>query len=75
MSRYITVSADVDVYLDEIDTDDLMEELESRGVMLGADSPEDNNEMLTKIWELRRLGKPFDRELDQLIYSVLGKGV
>ena len=75
MSRYITVSADVDVYLDEIDTDDLMEELESRGVMLGADSPEDNNEMLTKIWELRRLGKPFDRELDQLIYSVLGKVV
>lgn len=33
---YVTVSVDVDVDLDEIDTDELKQELESRGAETGA---------------------------------------
>lgn len=66
VETYITV----DVDLADIDTDDLVEELENRGQNVGGD-----NELLMRIYELRRTGKPFDRELDAYIYEVLGKVV
>ena len=75
MSRYVTVSTDVDVYLDEIDTDDLIEELERRGRDYntnGVDADE-MRELLEKIWYNRRIGKDYQSELDKLIYGVLGK--
>lgn len=73
--RTIYTEVEVDVDLDEFDTDDLIEELESRGHLVSSDSGEDHNEILVKIWELRRLGKDYDRELDELIYKVLGKAI
>lgn len=76
MSRYVTVSTDVDVYLDEIDTDDLIEELESRGRdynTKGVDADEMRG-LLEKIWLKRREGREdYQSELDKLIYGVLGK--
>jgi hypothetical protein len=75
MSRYVTVSTDVDVYLDEIDTDDLIEELESRGRdynTRGVDA-DAMRELLEKIWLNRREGRDYESELDKLIYGVLGK--
>jgi hypothetical protein len=69
----VYTEVEVDVDLDEFDTDDLISELEERGYIIGGKNAEDSNEVLVKIWELRRLGKPFDKELDQLIYSILGK--
>lgn len=71
--KTISTYVDVDVDLEEFDTDDLIEELESRGHMVSDDNGSDHNEILVKIWELKRMGKPFDRELDDLIYKVLGK--
>ncbi len=74
---YITVSADVDArdVLDELDTDDLIEELERRGLdynTKGVDADEMRG-LLEKIWMNRRTGKDYQSELNALIYGVLGK--
>lgn len=68
---YTTVNVDVDVDLGDFDTEDLVEELENRGV--GGASTAQSTEMLEKIWLLRRMNKPFEAELDQLLWLALGK--
>lgn len=75
MSRYITVSTDVDIYLDEIDTDDLVEELETRGINFNNRYADGNTmqNILSEIFELKRNGKDFSRQLDELIYQGLGR--
>jgi len=70
---YKTIYTEVDVDLSEFDTDDLLEELESRGKSLGVSSSFSTTELLEKIWILRREGKEYQTELDSLIYNVLGK--
>ncbi len=77
MANYKTIYTEVqvDVDLQEFDTDDLIEELESRGSGYntnGVDADE-MRQVLEKIWLNRREGKDYQRELDQLIYGVLGK--
>lgn len=76
MSRYKTVYTEVEVDMSEIDTDDLIEELESRGVdynTKGVDADE-MRLLLASIWQKRRLGNnDYQQELDRLIYGVLGK--
>lgn len=73
----VTVYTDVevDVELSEFDTEDLIEELESRGHMISkeGDYETDNQELLTTIWEKRRTNKDYQFELDRLIYNVLGR--
>ena len=74
---YITVSADVyarDV-LDEIDTDELIEELERRGKDYNTQDIDADamRGLLEKIWMNRRTGKDYQSELNALIYGVLGK--
>jgi hypothetical protein len=75
MSRYRTVTAEVEVELSDFDTDDLIEELESRGLdynTKGVDADE-MRLLLESIWYKRRLGNnDYQAELDQLIYGVLG---
>lgn len=66
VETYVTVEVD----LEDIHTDDLVEELENRGQNVAGD-----NELLMRIYELRRTGKSFDAELDNYIYEVLGKVV
>lgn len=71
--RYVT--AEVEVDLAEFDTDDLVEELESRGYdynTQGVDADE-MRLVLESIWQRRREGKDYQAQLDQLIYGVLGK--
>lgn len=71
--RYVT--AEVEVDLAEFDTDDLVEELESRGYdynTQGIDADE-MRLVLESIWQRRREGKDYQTQLDQLIYGVLGK--
>ena len=71
-----TVSVDVEVDMSEFDTDDLIEELESRGAdynTTGVDADE-MRVLLESIWQKRRLGNnDYQAELDRLIYGVLGK--
>ena len=61
----------VDIDLSEIDTADLIEELEIRKtdyVSLGG-----RLSLLESIWLKRRNGQPYDDLLDKLIYTELGK--
>ena len=74
MSKYKTVytEVEVDVELTDFDTQDLLDELESRGE-LPTEADFDAKELIEKIWQKRRLGKDnYQAELDQLIYQVLG---
>lgn len=73
VTRYVTVEAEVD--LADFDTDELIEELEHRGVDYntnGVDADE-VRELLEAIWLSRRRGVDYQRELDELIWGVLGK--
>ena len=75
MGRYTTVTAtvDVDIDLEEIDTDELIAELESRGEYVENMEPRDVKEMIETIWMKRRTNQSYDRELDDLIYQVTGR--
>ena len=74
---YISVNTDVyiDDILEELDTDDLIDELKRRGQdynTYGVDGDEMRN-LLEKIWLNRRNGKDYQADLDKLIYGILGK--
>jgi hypothetical protein len=62
---------EVDVDLSDFETDDLIEELESRGSAVMDYG--DGKEILNTIYEKRRLGQDYQTELDQLIWLGLGK--
>ena len=68
---YVTIEkyVDVEVDLDDFDTDELVEELQRRGE-IGNDLPKD---LLTAIWQKRRLGQNYEQELDDLIYNGLDR--
>jgi hypothetical protein len=70
---YITVNTDVDIDLYDIETDDLIDELERRGKETSKQLDFEHRELIEKIWMNRRTGKGYQAELDQLIYNVLGK--
>ena len=61
----------VEVELDDFDTEDLIEELERRGA--GGSEFGDGKELLEAIYQKRRLGQDYQAELDQLIWTGLGK--
>ena len=68
---YVTVEAEID--LSEIDLEDLIEELESRNAYENKTESELYRSLLTIIWQKRRAGNvSYDKELDTLIYNVLG---
>ncbi len=68
----VEVWTTVDVDLDDFSDDDLIEELERRG--LGAEASESTaTELIENIYLKRRLGKDYPVELEQLIYQTLGK--
>lgn len=70
MYKTIYTEVEVDVNLSDFDTDDLLEELESRGEWL----PGDSKAIAESIWLKRRVGRTdYEAELDQLIYASLGK--
>jgi hypothetical protein len=71
MYKTIYTSVEVDVDLSEFDTDDLIEELESRGA--GATDYGDGKEILQIIYEKRRMNKDYQQELDQLIWLGTGR--
>lgn len=71
MYKTIYTEVEVDVDLSKFDTDDLVEELESRGT--GTGDFGDGKEILQVIHEKRRLGQDYQAELEQLIWSGLGK--
>lgn len=81
MSNYITTNVDVDVYIadimEEIDDDDLIEELERRGLDMNSQFVDGDTmrRILTNLWLKRRNGQDYQKELNDLIYYGLGKVV
>ena len=73
MYRTITTEVEVDVDLGDFDTGDLLEELESRAE-LPVNGSHGAKDLLNAIWLKRRIGRTdYQTELDQLIYTGLGK--
>jgi hypothetical protein len=69
----VKVYAEVEVDITDFETDDLLDELESRGA-LPVENQYDANELLEAIWLKRRVGRTdYQTELDQLIYQCLGR--
>jgi hypothetical protein len=70
---YVTIEKyiDIDIDMEDFDTDDLVTELERRGA--GTTEYGDGKSILQAIYEKRRLGKDYQQELDQLIWLGLGK--
>lgn len=71
MSRYTTIYTDVEVCLDEFDSDDLIAELEARGY--ATEAGESVQEQLEAIYRKRVLGQDYTQELDALIYHGIGR--
>ena len=71
MYKTMYKEVEVDVDLSDFDTDDLIEELESRGA--GATDYGDGKEILQIIYEKRRMNKDYQQELDQLIWLGTGR--
>lgn len=72
----VEVWTTVDVELDDFDTDDLVEELEKRGLkILDSNVQGDGDSLIEKIWQARREGRPFDHLLDEYLYQVLGRAI
>lgn len=71
----VYTEVEVDVDLDSFDDDDLIEELERRGLDLNAKyiDGDQMRELLTQVWSKRRQGQDYQRELDQLIWYGIGK--
>lgn len=70
--RSVSVYKEIDVELNDFSDNDLVDELERRGkgLEIGAHS---SAELLTAIYEKRRLGKDYQIELDELIYQNIGR--
>jgi hypothetical protein len=64
---------EVEIDLEDFETDDLVEELERRGT--GTVEYGNGTEVLQTIYEKRRLGQSYQQELDQLIWLGLGRFV
>ena len=75
IGRTVTVDVDVDVDLENFDTDDLIDELERRGSDYNTQGVDGdlNRDILQQIWLKRRMNQPFEAELDQLIWNVVGR--
>lgn len=66
------INVDVDIDLDDISDDDLLDELQRRNLY---DHCQDKayKEILEKIYLKRVFGLGFEKEVDELIYKVLGR--
>ena len=73
----VYTEVEIDVDLDKFDDDDLMDEMERRGLDLNSKyiDGDQMRELLTQVWIRRRQGQDYQRELDQLIWYGIGKVV
>lgn len=74
---YIYKEVEVEIDIDDFDTDELIEELERRGIDYNTNGV-DGDEMrsvLEQVWQRRRQGQDYQHQLDQLIWGVLGRVV
>lgn len=70
--KTIYTEVEVDIEMSDFETEDLIDELESRGE-LPTEVHHHAKELVEQIYNHRQRGRDFGRELDQLFYAVLGK--
>lgn len=63
----------IDVDLEDFEDDDLIEELQSRGLSGLVNASSDTKSALMEVYLQRRLGLPYDHLIDKMIYDILGK--
>jgi hypothetical protein len=68
--RTVYTEVEVDVNMEDFTDEDILEEAEIRGLNIDGGN---YNELIEKIFQLRRLGKPFERELDEYLYMKTGR--
>jgi hypothetical protein len=61
---------EIDVDLNDFSDDDIYEEAIARNLFR---SDPDINQLITELYEKRRLGKDYQSELDKIIYETIGK--
>jgi hypothetical protein len=67
---YRTVNVDVEVDVDiDFDTEELIEELENRDVPLSTQT----KALVQTIYDKRMLKKDYQKDLDELVWEVLGR--
>lgn len=72
---YVTAEAEVWIDLEDFETEDLVEELKSRKASLPSSMQSANAlDLVNEIYMSKHVhGRDYDRLVDELIYSVLGK--
>lgn len=83
MYRTITTTVDVDVDLDEFDIEDIIEYLEENGYSVEGNASDEGisvsdklaevTDKLNVIYQKQRTNQDFSKELESLIYSVIGR--
>lgn len=75
MSTYVRKEVDVEVDLENFDTDELIEELSRRGHDYNTREVDGDHArtLLEAVYHQRRRNQSYDRALDQLIWYVLGR--
>ena len=73
MYKTIYTEVEVDVDLGVFSDEDLLDELAQRDLI--PDSHGDGNELIDKIFQLRRLGKNYEKELDEYLYFKTGRAI
>jgi hypothetical protein len=65
------------VDLDDFDDDELLEEVVARNLVIALSETEGSEtyQLITSIWNKRRLGVNYDADIDALIYHAIGKVV
>lgn len=69
VTKFVEVEVEVD--LADFETDELIEELESRDEMI--DMKYNIDSIVESIYNLKRNNRSYDKEVSDLIYNVLGR--
>lgn len=65
----IYTEVEIDVDLGDFESDDLIDELENRGIV----APDSVKEIIDSIYTKRKLGQDYERDIENLIYTALGR--
>ena len=71
--KTIYTEVDVDIDMKEFTDEELMDELAERGLI--SESYGNSNDLIDQIFNLRRLGKSYEKELDAYLYKMTGRAI
>lgn len=72
-SKTIYTDVEVEVDLNDFSDEELLDELAERDLIPGGHGT--GSELIDKIFNLRRQGKNFDKELDEYLYIQTGRAI